>query len=147
MKQTNEPTVQGLGYTLGLAWPRPMWDRAQGEQAQARAAIMGAEARLAAARARVQAEIPGMRAALVTRLTARDRFGREGLPHLPALAAAAETAYREGDATLDALLRAHEAALDARLRALVLDSDARASQHDLERLMGEPLAALGRKTP
>lgn len=147
MKQTNEPTVQGLGYTVGLSWPVPVLDRAQGELAQAQAAMAGIEARLAATRSRVQAEIPGARAALVTRLAARDAFIRDGLPRVPALLAASETAYREGESTLDALLRAHEAVLDARLRAIGLDGEARAAQHELERLVGDPLASAGRETP
>ncbi len=147
MKQTNEPTVQGLGYMVGLAWPVPLLDRAQGEQARARAARTSVDARLVATRSRIQAEMPGLRTTLVVRLAARDRFTRETLPQLPALVKAAETAYREGASPIDALLGAYEAALDARLRAITLDAEARQAQHELERLVGDTLDAPGRKTP
>ena len=145
--QVNEPTVQGLGYTAGVSWPIPVFDRAQGDHAQARAALASADARLAAVRARLLAEVPISRRVLLGRLATRDQFVREALPRLPGLMTAAEAAYKEGASPLEVLLGAAEASAGARLRAIDLDVAARAAQHDLERLVGASLTAIGRTTP
>lgn len=146
-KQTNEPTVQGLGYTAGLAWPLPIFDRAQGAEASARAELARLEAEEAALAARLRVEIPTLRSALAARLGAAERFEREVLARLPEVVRVAEVAYREGDQGVGPLLEAHQAALDARLHALDLTLQARTTRLELERLIGSPLPDTPRSHP
>lgn len=147
IRQTNEPTVQGFGYTAGLAWPLPIFDRAEGAQASARAERERLKAEESAILARLRVEIPTFRSALVTRLKAAERFDREVLTRLPEVTRVAEVAYREGDQGLVPLLDAHQAALDARLHALDLALAARTTRLELERLIGSPLPHTQRSHP
>ncbi|MFN3430700.1 MAG: TolC family protein [Candidatus Sericytochromatia bacterium] len=147
LRQTNEPTVQGFGYTAGLAWPLPIFDRAQGAQASARAELARLQAEEAAIAARLRVEIPAFRQALAARLAAAERFEREVLARVPEVVRVAEVAYREGDQGLAPLLDAHQAALDARLHALDLSLLARTTRLELERLIGSALPEPQRSHP
>lgn len=138
LRQTNEPTVQGIGYTAGVSWPLPLFDRGQAGVARAEASLAERGAERRALEARLRLELPMAHAVATERAEAAARFRREVLAHVPEVVRVAEVAYREGDQGLVALLDAHRAAMDARLRALDLQLSAHAARLDLERLLGAP---------
>lgn len=136
LKQTNEPTVQGLGYTGGLQWPFPIFDRAQGARARAEAERARAEAELEAAERRLAVSLPAAAEAYAAAASTWRHFRAES-EAAEALGASAEAAYREGELGLDALLAAHEALERAGLKALALEASARAAERELCRLSGQ----------
>lgn len=138
-KQTNEPTVRGLGYTAGLLLPLPMFTHGQGERALAEAELARIEAEAEAARSRLEAEIPAARAVFADRLAFLRRFEAEVLASTPQLVATAELAYREGAQGIVALIDAQQAVIEARLMHLELLTEARLARLELERLAGGPL--------
>lgn len=137
--QTNEPTVQGLGYVGGVSWPVPVLDRGQAQRARAEAELAAVEAAIAATTTRLRAEVPIYREALAVRQAFAERFDREVLNQVPTVLRVAELAYREGDRGIDSLLNAHGAALQARLRRLDLQRAAATTRLELERLLGARL--------
>lgn len=139
LKHTSEPTSQGLGYTLGLTWPLPFFDRGQGEAARASAERERLGLQEAAIVARVRNDVPAARKALQQRLDARARFERDALARLPEMTRIAETAYTEGDQGIVTLLDASQAALDTRLQAIDLALSVHSAQLELERQVGAPL--------
>jgi cobalt-zinc-cadmium efflux system outer membrane protein len=147
LKQTNEPTVQGLGYTAGLLWPLPLFNRGQGEVARAEAELARLKAEETAIQAQLRAAIPAARQVLVDRLATSDRFRRDVIPRLPQVVTVAETAYREGEQGIAALLDAYRTALEARLRLLDIDAATQTARLDLERLLESPLSAPQRTAP
>ncbi|MNS52757.1 Cobalt-zinc-cadmium resistance protein CzcC precursor [compost metagenome] len=147
LKHTNEPTVQGFGYTAGVAWPLPVFDRGQGAEARARAEQDRLQAEEAALTARLRMEIPAARKALLTRLGAFTRFEREVIARVPEVVRVAEVAYQEGEQGIMPLLDAHQAALDARLQSLDLTLAAHLARIELERLTGGSLPATQRSNP
>jgi outer membrane protein, heavy metal efflux system len=129
----------GTGYVVGLALTVPIFDRGQGERAQA-----NAERQAAAADARwLETQIPASVRLAYETLTARvaqaGAFGATQLERLDALLRAAETAFREGNASVVELLDAHRAARDVRLRALELRLEVARAKHDLELALGHRL--------
>lgn len=148
LRQTNEPTVQGIGYTAGVAWPLPLFDRGQAGVARAEAEVAEREAERLALEARLRVMLPLSRAVAVERAEAAARFRREVLARVPEVVSVAEVAYREGDQGLVALLDAHRAAMDARLRALDLELGAHTARLELERLLGsDPTPDTPRTSP
>lgn len=146
LKQTNEPTVQGFGYTAGLSWPMPLLDQGQGAIARARADLARVDAEEQALTARLQAEVPPARAGLVDRLVQLARYRADVLARVPRVLRVAEVAYQEGDQGLVSLLDAHQAARDASLQGLDLEAAARDALLDLERLTGAPVVTSPRST-
>lgn len=142
LKQTREPTLQGLGYTLGLNWPLPFFDHGQAEAARAGAERDQLELEEAATIARIRHEVPATRRALQQRLDARARFEREALARLPEMTRIAETAYAEGDQGIVVLLDASQAALATRLQATDLELSVHRARLELERQVGAPLTRL-----
>ncbi len=136
LKQTNEPTVQGLGYSAGLAWPMPVFNRGQGEQALAEAAQAGLDSRIEALRSRLRTELPEARRAYAERVAAAQTFDRQLENRAQVLLKSAERAYQEGEQGVRALLDAHQTVLDCRLQGLDLVLGACLARLDLERLMG-----------
>jgi cobalt-zinc-cadmium efflux system outer membrane protein len=145
LKQTNEPTVQGFGYAVGLSWPVPLFDRGQGEAARTSAERERLSLMEEALVSRLRNDVPAARIALIQRLEALSRFERESLARLPELARIAETAYTEGDQGIVSLLDANQAALNTKLQALDLKLSAHTARLELERLVGAPLTSLQRK--
>lgn len=139
VRQTNEPTVQGLGYAAGLNWPLPLFDRGQAARARAWAEADRLEAEAQALEARLRGEVAAGRQALVDRRAMLKRFETEVLPRLPQVLKVAELAYQEGEQGIVPLLDAHEAATQARLQHTELAAAAHTAQLDLETLLGSPL--------
>lgn len=141
-KQTSEPTAKGLGYTLGLTWPLPIFDRGQGEAARASAERERLALQEAAIVARVRNDVPASRKSLQQRLDAQARFEREALARVPEMTRIAETAYLEGDQGIVSLLDASQAALNTKLQAIDLALSVHSAQLDLERQVGAPYTRL-----
>lgn len=128
----------GTGYVVGLALSLPIFDRGQGERAQAKA-----DQQIARAEARwLETQIPASVRLAYETLTARiDQAGRLApqLDRLDGVLRAAETAFREGNAGVVELLDAHRAARDTRLRALELRLDVARAKRELELALGHRL--------
>lgn len=129
----------GTGYVVGLAISLPIFDRGQGERAQAKA-----DQQIARAEARwLEVQIPAQVRLAYETLTARieqaNRLGPTQLDRLDGMLRAAETAFREGNAGVVELLDAHRAARDTRLRALELRLDVSRAKHELEIGLGHRL--------
>lgn len=129
----------GTGYVVGLGLSIPVFDRGQGERARA-----AADRQLAAAEARwLERQIPSaIRAAhatLVARIEQARRIATGQIDRLDAIVRAAETAFREGNASVVELLDAHRAARAARLRALELRHQVSRDKHELELAIGQRL--------
>lgn len=129
----------GTGYVVGLAISLPIFDRGQGERAEAKA-----DQQIARAEARwLEVQIPAQVRLAYETLTARieqaNRLGPTHLDRLDGMLRAAETAFREGTAGVVELLDAHRAARDTRLRALELRLDVSRAKHDLELALGHRL--------
>ena len=128
----------GTGYVVGLAISLPIFDRGQGERAQAKA-----DQQIARADARwLEVQIPASVRLAYETLTARiDQAGRLApqLDRLDAVLLAAETAFREGNVGVVELLDARRAARDTRLRALELRLDVARAKLDLELALGHRL--------
>lgn len=139
LRQTNEPTVQGLGYTAGLNWPLPLFDRAQAARERARAEAERLEAETRALEGRLRGEISAARRALAERRATLVRFQAAVLLQAPRVVRVAELAYQEGEQGIVPLLDAHEAAMQARLQHLELAEAAHTAMLDLEALVGRPL--------
>lgn len=130
----------GVGYTAGVAWPLPVWDRAQGELAIAGAEAARWEAEERALGQRLAVELAGSLGALRRREEATGAFARDAGALAPDLVRVAETAYREGQGTILGVLDAHEAALAARLELLGLQEEVQAAKLRVERILGKPFA-------
>lgn len=125
-----------FGYTAGLAITIPIFDRGQAERARA-----DAERAVAAADARwiertVPAQVARARERLVARRAQAEQLIATRLGRLDELLRAAETAYREGDASIVELLDAYRTAREIHLRDLELRRDARLAELDLQLATG-----------
>lgn len=130
----------GLGYTAGIAWPLPIFNRAQGDLALADAEAAWWLAEEAALKRRLTGEISGAMAALRSRQEAALTYDRDTSALIPDLIRGAETAYREGQGTILGVLDAHEAALAAKFEHLELLEGAQKARIRLDRLLGTPFA-------
>lgn len=139
LRQTNEPTVQGLGYAAGVSWPLPFFDQGQGARARAQAEVKRLEAEEEALTSRLRGEVATARQALIAQRTIHDRYRAQVLTEAPRVVTVAEVAYREGEQGIVPLLDAHEAATEARLQNLELAEAAHVALLDLEVLIGRPL--------
>lgn len=144
LKQTQEPTSQGIGYLAGVSWPLPLFDRGQGEVAKGEAEIARLEAEEALLRRHLEVELPLAREAAVARIAAIQAFKRDALSRLPELVRVAEVSYQEGDSGLIPLLDAHTTAIETQLQYHSLMADARNSLLELERLVAATPATSGR---
>jgi cobalt-zinc-cadmium efflux system outer membrane protein len=109
--------VVNTGPTFALSLPLPLFDHRQAERALARAQLARAEAELAAASVRAEAEIGGASAAYLALLREADNQ-RRSAGDIPRLIEGATQAYRLGEASLTDFLDSLRAALAGRLRAV-----------------------------
>ena len=127
------------GYVAGLALSIPIFDRGQGEGARATA-----ERHLADAEAKwLQRQIPNAvqvaHATLLARIEQARRLATGQLDRLDVILRAAETAFREGNASVVELLDAHRAARGVRVRALDLRHQVARDKRELELAVGQRL--------
>lgn len=129
----------GTGYVAGLSLSIPIFDRGQGDRARATA-----ERHLAAAEARwLERRIPSnvqvAHATLVARIAQAQQVATAQVDRLDTILGAAETAFREGNASVVELLDAHRAARTVRLRALELRHQVARDKRELELAVGQRL--------
>jgi outer membrane protein, heavy metal efflux system len=127
------------GYVAGLSLTIPVFDRGQAERA-----LASAERRLAEADARwieiqVPAQVRTAYAALTARIEQARKLAATQSERLDTMLRAAETAFREGTASVVEILDAHRAARDVRLRGLELRRDVMFARLDLEIALGHLL--------
>lgn len=132
-------TETGTGYVAGLALSIPIFDHGGAEQARA-----AAERRLAGAEASVlERQIPGAvqraHATLLARIAQARQIATGQLERLDTILRAAETAFREGNASVVELLDAHRAARTVRSRALDLRHQVSRDKRELELAVGQRL--------
>lgn len=136
LKQTNEPTVQGLGYTAGLAWPLPLLNVGRAQVVRAEASLARAEAEERVVAVRLAAELTAARDTLAARLAHLERHAREVGPAARRVPVVARRAYEEGEQGIVALIDAHLAALEAETQAIKLRGAAWSAQLELDRATG-----------
>ena len=129
----------GTGYVVGLSISLPIFDRGQGERAQATADQQAARAEARWLEVQIPASVRLAYETLTARIAQAGRLGPVQLDRLDGMLRAAETAFREGNAGVVELLDAHRAARDTRLRALELRLDVARAKHDLELALGHRL--------
>ena len=137
------------GAVIGLSLPLPLWNRNQGDIAEAQATLDAAVAREELVRRRAESEI--RRAWDVLRsLQERTRaLGETLLPESAGLLEIARVSYAEGEMSLVELLDAADAYRSARETVNELLADFLIATYDLERATGrlqnlQPLAATAR---
>lgn len=126
----------GHGYTVGLRVDIPLFDRGQGEQAQAAVAVASLEDYGDALRAAVRSEVRAARARLEGVISERARFDATTSEATELLLRAANTGFQGGERSLVELLDARRAALEVAERRLDLDLEARLADIELRRVTG-----------
>jgi cobalt-zinc-cadmium efflux system outer membrane protein len=129
----------GTGYVIGLGLSIPVFDHGQGERARA-----GADRQVANAEARwLERQIPTAVQLAHETLSARIEQARRvavgQLDRLDVILRAAETAFREGNASVIELLDAHRVARSVRLRELDLRHQVTRDRRELELAIGQRL--------
>ncbi|MBA3396790.1 MAG: TolC family protein [Deltaproteobacteria bacterium] len=127
------------GYVAGVALTIPVFDRGQGDKARA-----DADRQLAIAEARwLERQIPSAvqvaHTTLMARIEQTRRLATGQLDRLDVILVAAETAFREGNASVIELLDAHRAARGVRTRALDLRHQVARDKRELELAVGQRL--------
>ncbi len=127
------------GVVAGVAVTIPLFDRGHAERDRAAAERQVALVEARWIEAQVPAAVRAAHAALTARLAQTQGLATRQLARLDGMLAAAETAFREGDASLVELLDAHRAARDVRLRALALRREVATARLELELALGHRL--------
>lgn len=125
-----------FGYTIGVTFTLPIFDRGGAAGARARASKRIAEADARVIEVQVPAAVTARRETLARRIAQAKDVVSEQLSRLDDLLRAAETAYREGEGSVVELLDAYQTARDTRLRDLELRRDARLAEIDLWLALG-----------
>lgn len=136
---TKSSTLLGegeLGSVLAVHVTIPLFDRARPERARAEAATRQAEARANALRIALEAELAGLRTAVLKRRTSAIRH-RTGAADLAGeMARIAQVSYDAGERNILELLDAYQAAAEARIRQAELDAAAWQAEIELEYASG-----------
>jgi len=134
---TKSSTVLGgdVGSVFSVQAVIPLFDRGHPERALAEARASRAEAQLDASRLRVRAEVGALRAAVVERRTAAERY-RAAAASSTEIERIAEISYEAGERGILELLDAYRSASTAQLRQTALDIAARQAEIELEYVSG-----------
>lgn len=125
-----------FGYTIGISFTLPIFDRGGAAGARARASKRIADADARVIEVQVPAAVQTRRETLARTIEQAKDVASEQLSRLADLLRAAETAYREGEGSVVELLDAYQIARDTRLRDLELRRDARLAELDLWQALG-----------
>jgi outer membrane protein, heavy metal efflux system len=120
-----------VGYTVGLSFTLPVFDRGRATAARASAMRRAAGADTRRLQLTVPAQVRAKAATLERRIAQSEQLTTSQLSRLEPLLRSAETAYREGHSSVVELLDAYAAARTIRLRDLELRRDARLAELDL----------------
>jgi outer membrane protein TolC len=124
------------GYTLGLSFSLPVFDRGRATAARARAVRRAALADARVLELTVPAAARARQESLERHIAQAEQLATRQLSRLEPLLRSAETAYREGSSSVVELLDAHATARNARLRDLELRRDARLAELELWLVLG-----------
>jgi outer membrane protein, heavy metal efflux system len=132
-------TQTATGYVAGLSLTIPIFDRNQGDRARAAAdrQLANAESRLLARE--ITSTVQAAHATLVARIAQLQTIESGQVGRLDVIIRAAETAFREGNASVVELLDAHRAARAVRLRQLELRHQVARDKRELELAVGQRL--------
>ncbi|MFK7990348.1 MAG: TolC family protein [Sandaracinaceae bacterium] len=131
-----EGPLVGHGYSVGMRVDIPLFDRGQGEQAEAEAAVRAVQEHGDALRVSLRAQIGAARARLEGVLAERSRFGDSTAEAVELVVRAAAAGFRGGERTLVELLDARRAALEVAERRVALDLAVRLADVELRRITG-----------
>ena len=129
-------TETALGYTVGVSFSLPVFDRGRAAKGRARGEGRAAAADARLIETRIAAVLRAKHATVVRRIAQAEQLATTQLARLDSLLRAAETAYREGASGVVELLDAYQTARDTRLRDLELRRDARLAALDLWLVLG-----------
>lgn len=110
----------------------PLFDRSKAERALAEARASQAAARADAFRATLQAEITGLRAAVIERRDTADRYRAAAVNTASQIEHIAQVSYDAGERGILELLDAYRTGAAARLRHAALDASVRQAEIELE---------------
>ena len=125
-----------MGSVIGVHATVPLFDRARPERAMAAARLTQAEARIAAFRVSLAAEIAGLRAAVLERREAADRYRAMATTAAMQLERIAQVSYEAGERGILELLDAYRGGASARTRQAALDAAVRQAEIELEFVSG-----------
>lgn len=125
-----------VGHVIAAHVSIPLFDRSQPEVALARARQAQAEARIDAFRAGLRAEIAGLRAVVLERREAADRYRAAATGSAAQLERIAQVSYEAGERGILELLDAYRSGSSARLRQTALDAAVRQAEIELEFVTG-----------
>jgi cobalt-zinc-cadmium efflux system outer membrane protein len=114
----------------------PLFDRARPERALALAKATQAEARLDAFRLTLRGQITALRAVVLERRTAAERYRAEAIPSADQIERIAQFSYDAGERGILELLDAHRVGATARVRQASLDAAVRQAEIELEFVSG-----------
>jgi cobalt-zinc-cadmium efflux system outer membrane protein len=129
----------GTGYVAGLALTVPIFDRGQADRARAAADRHFADAEARWLERQIPSGVQVAHATLVARIEQTRKLATGQLDRLDVILRAAESAFREGNASVVELLDAHRAARSVRIRALDLRLQVARDKRELELAVGQRL--------
>lgn len=135
---TKSSNVNGgdVGSVVSIHASIALFDRAQPERAMARARLAQAEARAAAFRVSLAAQIGGLRAAVLERREAADQYRSVSTENTERLERIAQVSYEAGERGILELLDAYRSGASARTRQAMLDAAVRQAEIELEFVSG-----------
>jgi len=135
---TKSSTANGgdLGSVVTLHATIPLFDRARPERALALAKAAQAEARLNAFRLTLRGQIASLRAVVLERRAAAERYRADAIPSADQIERIAQVSYDAGERGILELLDAHRVGATARIRQASLDAAVRQAEIELEFVSG-----------
>jgi cobalt-zinc-cadmium efflux system outer membrane protein len=124
-----------LGSVISVHATVPLFDRSHPERARARAQAARAEAELAVFNTTIRARITALRALVIERRDAADRY-RASATSTADLERIAQVSYDSGETGILQLLDAYRSAASVRARQAALDAAARQAEIELEFVSG-----------
>jgi cobalt-zinc-cadmium efflux system outer membrane protein len=121
-----------IGSVVGVQASIPLFDRAKPERALADAQRAQAEARLAAFRLTLRGQIAALRAVVLERRTAAERYRAEAIRSADQIERIAQVSYDAGERGILDLLDAYRTGGIARIRQASLDAALRQAEIELE---------------
>ena len=125
-----------IGTVFSIHATVPLFDRGSPERAMARARLTQADSRAAAFRISLAAEISGLRATVLERREAADRYRATSLTTATQLERIAQVSYEAGERGILELLDAYRGGATARTRQAALDAAVRQAEIELEFVSG-----------
>jgi len=122
----------GIGSVVAVYASIPVFDRGRPERAMAEARAAQADARAAAFRLVVRGQIAALRAALLERRQAAERYRAQALTGAGQIERIAQVSYDAGERGILELLDAYRTGLSARVRQATLDAAVHQTEIELE---------------